>query len=383
MVQERLQIGPVSRFQGFKIRSPKLVPSRRIYMPTTLTRIWFLLALFAVIVCPGRVDAQDFMSQEWVLNPSLSNVYMQSVKKNAIFETHQFTAVEGNVSKDGDATIKIELNSLDTSHDLRNTRMRFLLFETFKFPFAEITAKLDKSKLQALSDTTRITYPLKFTLNMHGIKKEIEAPVWVTRIGNTSVSVATVKPIIVSAKTFGLEAGIAKLREAVKGIPIAAASSITFDLVFGTGDLKSELVAARKTRVKRRAEKASSTISAEACETRFNVISKTGAIYFKTGSAELDEASAPLLKSVADITNRCPSISIDITGHTDNVGSKSSNQKLSERRAKAVADYLSGKGIDAGRIQSAGYGDARPVVANDSKKNRAKNRRIEFKVKKS
>jgi OOP family OmpA-OmpF porin len=352
-------------------------------MSTTLTRIWFLLALFAVVVCPGRVDAQDFMSQEWVLNPSLSNVYMQSVKKNAIFETHQFTAVEGNVSKDGDATIKIELNSLDTSHDLRNTRMRFLLFETFKFPFAEISAKLEKSKLQALSDTTRIAYPLKFTLNMHGIKKEIEAPVWVTRIGNTSVSVATVKPIIVSAKTFGLEAGIAKLREAVKGIPIAAASSITFDLVFGTGELKSELVAARETRVKRRAEKASSTISAEACETRFNVISKTGAIYFKTGSAELEEASGPLLKSVADITNRCPAISIDITGHTDNVGSKSSNQKLSERRAKAVADYLTGKGVDAGRIQSAGYGDARPVVANDSKKNRAKNRRIEFKVKKS
>ncbi len=349
-------------------------------MHTTVIRLLFALALIAGVMRPGSTQAQDFMSQEWVLNPSLSNVYMQSVKKNAIFETHQFTAVEGTVTKDGEAKIKIELNSLDTNHDLRNTRMRFLLFETFKFPFAEISAKLDKSALAALSTKTRVTYPLKFTLNMHGITKELEAPVWVTRIGSTSVSVATVKPIIVTAKSFGLEAGIAKLREAVKGIPIAAASSVTFDLVFGTGELKSELVAARATREKARAQQATSTFSAEACETRFNVISKTGAIYFKTGSAVLDTASTPLLNSVADITNRCPSISIDITGHTDNVGSKSANQKLSEKRAKAVADYLTGKGVAAGRIQSAGYGDARPVVPNDTKENKSKNRRIEFKV---
>lgn len=351
-------------------------------MYTTVIRLLFVLALVAAAVSPGKATAQDFMSQEWVLNPGLSNVYMQSVKKNAIFETHQFTAVEGAVGENGEATIKIELNSLDTNHDLRNTRMRFLLFETYKFPFAEISAKLDKTKLAALATKTRITYPLTFTLNMHGITKDLEAPVWVTRIGNTSVSVATVKPIIVSAKTFGLEGGIAKLREAVKGIPIAAASSITFDLVFGTGELKSELVAARATREKARAEQASSTFTAEACETRFNVISTTGAIYFKTGSAELDNASAPLLNSVADITNRCPAISIDVTGHTDDVGSKGSNQKLSERRARSVADYLTGKGVDAGRIQSAGYGDTRPVVPNDTKENKAKNRRIEFKVKK-
>jgi outer membrane protein OmpA-like peptidoglycan-associated protein len=349
-------------------------------MTRILTRLIFAIAILAAAVRPGGALAQDFMSQEWVLNPSLSNVYMQSVKKNAIFETHQFTAVEGTVSKDGAAKIKIELNSLETNHDLRNTRMRFLLFETFKFPFAEITAQLDKTVLAALAKTTRISYPLKFTLNMHGITKELETPVWVTRIGNTSVSVATVKPIIISAKTFGLEGGIAKLREAVKNIPIAAASSVTFDLVFGTGELKSGLVAARETREKARAEQASSTFSAEACETRFNVISKTGAIYFKTGSAVLDSASTPLLNSVADITNRCPGINIDITGHTDNVGSKSANQKLSEKRAKSVADYLTGKGVAAGRIQSAGYGDARPVVPNDSKANKAKNRRIEFKV---
>ena len=93
------------------------------------------------------------------------------------------------------------------------------------------------------------------------------------------------------------------------------------------------------------------------------MISKTGAIYFKTGSADLDQESAPLLNSVADIANRCPSVKIDVEGHTDNVGTKSANQQLSEARAKSVVDYLARKGVSAARIQSAGYGDTRPDAA--------------------
>jgi len=164
--------------------------------------------------------------------------------------------------------------------------------------------------------------------------------------------VATIQPIIVTAESFGFIGGIAKLSEAVGGIPIASAASITFDLVFATGNLKRALEAARASREKTRAEQAASAITAEACETRFNVISKTGAIYFKTGSADLDQESAPLLNSVADIANRCPSVKIDVEGHTDSVGSKNSNQQLSEQRAKSVVDYLTGKGVNVARIQS-------------------------------
>jgi outer membrane protein OmpA-like peptidoglycan-associated protein len=111
-------------------------------------------------------------------------------------------------------------------------------------------------------------------------------------------------------------------------------------------------------------------------------MTETGAIYFKTGSAELDKESEPLLNSGADIANRCPSVKFEVEGHTDNVGGKHSNQILSEQRAKSVVDYLTAKGISTARIQSAGYGETRPVAPNNSEANRAKNRRIEFKVKK-
>ena len=99
-------------------------------MLTTLARVCLVIALFATAMGAGKARAQDFLNQEWVLNPRLSNVYMQTVKNNAVFETLQFTAVEGNVSKNAEVTVKIELNSIETGTDVRNVRMRFLLFET-------------------------------------------------------------------------------------------------------------------------------------------------------------------------------------------------------------------------------------------------------------
>lgn len=350
-------------------------------MKITLLRPILALAVLAACLCAGRANAEDLLNQDWVLNPRLSNVYMQTVKKNEIFETHQFNAVEGGVSEAGEADIKIELASIDTHHDLRNVRMRFLLFETFKFPDAQITAKINKSKLEALSSQTRIAYLLDFTVRMHGLEKEFQAPVWVTQINATTVSVATIKPVIVAAKDFGLDGNVAKLAELVGGILIAPGASITFDLVFGTGNAKSELESARAERQKIRAKEASDNISAEACENRLEVISQTNAIYFRSGSAQLDDKSRPLLDSLADIANRCPEVEkITVEGHTDTIGSSGANQELSEARAQSVVDFLKDKGVAGSRIKSAGYGDSRPVASNDTEADRAKNRRIEFKV---
>lgn len=351
-------------------------------MKTALMRICLASAL--ALSAPGirSANSQDLSAQEWLLDPSLSNVYMQTVKNNATFETHQFAAVEGNISRNAEATVRIELASINTNNDLRDVRMRFLLFETFKFPHAVVTATLDKDKLRELSSKTRVSYPLSLKVAMHGVVRDIKADVWVTRISDSTVSVATIKPIIVTAESFGLTTGIAKLAEAVGGIPIASAASLSFDLLFGSGSLARQLGTARVAREAERAVVAARGITATECETRFDVISKTGAIYFETGSAELDDESAPLLSSVTDIAKRCPAVVFGVEGHTDTVGSRAANQRLSELRAKAVADYLKSKGIQAARVQSSGYGDTRPIAANNSETNRAKNRRIEFKVKK-
>jgi outer membrane protein OmpA-like peptidoglycan-associated protein len=194
------------------------------------------------------------------------------------------------------------------------------------------------------------------------------------------VSVSSAEPIIIAAGDFNLTAGVAKLAEAVGGIPIVAATSITFDLVFETGEKISAIEAARAETAKRVRSEETAQISSEACETRFSVISTAQAIYFKTGSAELDRNSDPLLKSVADIANRCPSARVEVTGHTDSVGGKEANRQLSASRARAVVAYLVQQGVPAARIESNGYGDTRPIAANDNEEHRAKNRRIEFRV---
>jgi OOP family OmpA-OmpF porin len=337
----------------------------------------------AMIVAVGALASNLGVAcaQEWLLNPSASRFYMQTAKANAVIETHQFTGLDGGISRDGDAIVKIDLISVKSGIDVRDVRMRFLLFETFKFPFAQVTAKLDMSKLQELASTIRISYPLRFKLDLHGVQREIEALVTVTRITDKSVSVATEQPIIVTADSHGLAAGVAKLSEAVNGTPIVSAASITFDLLFETGEKIPAIETARAEAAKRRDAEETAAISTEACETRFSVISTAQAIYFKSGSAELDTKSEPLLNSVADIAKRCPAARIEVTGHTDSIGSKEANRQLSESRARTVVSYLATQGVTSSRIDSAGYGDTRPIAANDTEINRAKNRRIEFRVK--
>ena len=73
-----------------------------------------------------------------------------------------------------------------------------------------------------------------------------------------------------------------------------------------------------------------------------------------------------------------PQTNWDIQGHTDNVGSDASNQKLSERRAASVKKYFTDKGIAVDRMQSEGYGETRPVADNKTAAGRAQNRRTEI-----
>jgi OmpA-OmpF porin, OOP family len=110
------------------------------------------------------------------------------------------------------------------------------------------------------------------------------------------------------------------------------------------------------------------------------VISTTGAIYFRTGSAELDPRSDPLLDSVADIASRCPGVRIEIAGYTDSIGSPESNLRLSDNRARSVADFLIRRGVGPSRITARGYGEDHPIAPNDTEVGRSRNRRIEFRV---
>lgn len=100
-------------------------------------------------------------------------------------------------------------------------------------------------------------------------------------------------------------------------------------------------------------------------------------VFFDTGKAELKtESEAELNKLVLFLTNN-PTIKIQISGHTDNVGSAQSNKILSQNRANAVKNYLTDKGINTDRITAKGYGATKPQTTNSTEKGRAFNRRVE------
>jgi len=100
-------------------------------------------------------------------------------------------------------------------------------------------------------------------------------------------------------------------------------------------------------------------------------------VNFDTGSANLRHESALRLDLVVDFMKRRKSATVEISGHTDNVGNAKKNKALSLKRAQACRDYVISQGVEGNRITALGFGGERPTVPNDSDENRQKNRRIE------
>ena len=103
-------------------------------------------------------------------------------------------------------------------------------------------------------------------------------------------------------------------------------------------------------------------------------------IFFDTNKATLKPESYTELNNVFKLLTTNPTLRIEISGHTDNVGSAQLNNTLSQARAKAVVDYLVVNGIDPSRLEYKGYGFMQPIASNDSPAGRAQNRRVEFKI---
>ncbi len=99
-------------------------------------------------------------------------------------------------------------------------------------------------------------------------------------------------------------------------------------------------------------------------------------VYFDFDSAELRPESITELERVVRFMNDIPSSTALVEGHTDSIGTEEYNLALSDRRAKAVFDYLSSRGVDPARLRSVGMGEANPVASNETAEGRQLNRRV-------
>lgn len=323
-------------------------------------------------------DESAFQSG-WTLSEAGSNLHFISVKKGKIMESSTFAGLGGTIDESGMAKFEVALDSIDTSVDLRNVRMRFLFFETFVHTKAEITARLDSSMLEGLPEKGSMKIMLPFTIDLRGIKKNLEAEVIVTLIGENRVSVAAAQPVILKLEDFNLIAGMEKLEEAA-GVDIVPATSVLFHLVFdrnnpnATGEgLLATVAASSESALEPKDE-----FDRSACLGRFEILSRSGNINFLPGSADLTQESLPLLDNVAGIIDKCPGMTVKVAGHTDSNGRASYNMFLSEQRAQAVVNYFVAAGVSEKRLLGAGYGETKPIASNRTADGRKANRRIEF-----
>ncbi len=338
----------------------------------------------SMLLPPANAE-EGFFERGWTLQRDASSLRFQSVKNLTKVESSGFAEFEGGIDEAGNASIRIFLDSVDTKIDLRNVRMRFLFFETFQFPEALITAKIDKALLTDLPVLKRKIIPLTFTMNLHGNSRTYDTEVAVTLMSDDLAAVSTTAPISVPAADFGLDGGVKKLEEAAN-VVIVPSATVSFDFVFARNGDGKETVAVAETTPPATQPAAAKALEPEgdfdldACKGRFEILSRTDNIYFPSGSARLDARSEPLLNSLVDIISRCPGLKIEVGGHTDSDGSAGANMRLSDRRAAAVTQYLTSKNIPAERIVSVGYGETRPVASNDTPEGKSRNRRIEFVV---
>jgi OOP family OmpA-OmpF porin len=99
---------------------------------------------------------------------------------------------------------------------------------------------------------------------------------------------------------------------------------------------------------------------------------------FGFDSTQVTQESEPLLEEAIALLKSHPGLRVELSGHTDSSGARSYNQRLSERRAEAIAKRMIAAGVDAAQLQTRGHGEMQPRAENRSRQGRSLNRRVEM-----
>ncbi|WP_371187099.1 YceI family protein [Thalassotalea maritima] len=180
-----------------------------------------------LLLCSGSVLA------DWQLDNEQSTISFISIKKHEIAEAHSFNQLSGAISETGLATVEIDLSSVNTSIEIRDTRMKDMLFNVATYPKTTISSQLEQDFLDKLKvgDVHHLTLPI--TVTMHGTSQAYDSEVLIVYVNDKQLIVSAVTPLLVNASDFGFDDGIAKLTE-IAGLPhISKAVPVSFVLTFG------------------------------------------------------------------------------------------------------------------------------------------------------
>ncbi|KXX63820.1 YceI family protein [Marichromatium gracile] len=181
--------------------------------------------------CSALLAATPVLA-DWTLDPERSHLAFVSIKSGDVAEINTFEEVHGVVGEQGDVTVTLMLDSVETLIPIRNERMREMLFETADYREALLEAKVDPEQLAALEVGSMMPLIAEGRLSLHGETQPMTISMQVARLDETTLMVASTKPLIVDAEKFGLSDGVERLREIAGLERIARAVPVTFVVTF-------------------------------------------------------------------------------------------------------------------------------------------------------
>lgn len=185
------------------------------------------LVLAVLLLAPCTAALAD-----WELDSTGSKLNFVSIKNDATGEVHSFSSLVGFISDTGKAELTIDLGSVQTLIEIRDERMREMLFETVKFPSATIRAQVDPDVLAVAAEGGVVTAELPITLSLHGQEKAMTVPVVIVGEGERRLRVFSAQPVLINAADFGLADGVAALQKVAGLNSISTAVPVTLQLLF-------------------------------------------------------------------------------------------------------------------------------------------------------
>lgn len=173
---------------------------------------------------------------DWQVNNAQSKLSFVSTKKVNIAEVHSFGQLSGGLSAAGQFVLDIDLNSVNTNIDIRDSRMKEFLFDVIDFPAAQITAMIEPELVNAMTVGQQELSAVAGKLELHGQTQALNFDVVVTKLADDTLFVVSATPVILNVADYQLVEGVEKLRE-LAGLPsISLAVPVSFYLTLNAAN---------------------------------------------------------------------------------------------------------------------------------------------------
>ena len=186
-------------------------------------KAFIVFTLFAAL---GAISSNAMA--DWQVMQTSSASYV-STKNNAVAENNHFSEIKGGITSKGQATLRIDLSSVETYVEIRNQRMRDIFFEVADYPEAVITAQLQPQDMAQIESGAPLDIDLPLTISLHGVTTEASAKLRAAKVSKR-IWVTTREPLLISARDFGLETGVKALQTLAGLDAIASTVPVTIDL---------------------------------------------------------------------------------------------------------------------------------------------------------